>query len=121
MGDLSKNFNLREFTCKCGCGVAKAHPDLVEVLQDVRDHFGTSVRIISGYRCPKHNREVGGEVDSQHLKGKADDIVVEDVPPGTVADCLCDKYPGKYGIGRYATWTHIDVRSGPPKRWPRGV
>ena len=30
-------------------------------------------------------------------------------------------YPDRYGIGRYIDWTHIDVRSGPPSRWRKGV
>jgi uncharacterized protein YcbK (DUF882 family) len=68
-----------------------------------------------------HNALVGGAADSQHLYGKAADIRVEDVDPATVADCLEDKHPDRYGIGRYQTWTHIDVRSGPPARWRKGV
>lgn len=121
MGDLSKNFSRAEFACRCGCGCDTVDAELIRVLEDLRRClFSHPITITSGCRCPKHNMEVGGEIDSQHMKGKAADIVVEDMPPEMVAECLEDKYPGKYGIGRYPTWTHIDVRSGPPKRWPKG-
>jgi zinc D-Ala-D-Ala carboxypeptidase len=34
----------------------------------------TPIRILSGYRCPEHNRAVGGVASSQHLQGKSADI-----------------------------------------------
>lgn len=38
--------------------------------------FG-AIRIVSGFRCPAHNRELGGAPNSQHLVGLAADILVE--------------------------------------------
>ncbi len=35
--------------------------------------------ISSGYRCPALNKAVGGSDTSQHMKGEACDIYVEDV------------------------------------------
>jgi zinc D-Ala-D-Ala carboxypeptidase len=48
------------------------------VLQPIRDHFGTSVRISSGLRMPELNAAIGGSTTSDHCKGMAADI---EVPP----------------------------------------
>ena len=74
MGDLSRNFSKYEFACKCGCGFDDIAPNLIKVLQKLRDKFGKPIYISSGCRCPKHNVEVGGVPDSQHTRGKASDI-----------------------------------------------
>lgn len=109
---ISKNFKLYEFQCK-HCGVVKVHPKLVQMVQRVRDHFGKPVIINSGYRCPTHNKAVGGASDSQHVKGTAADIVVQDVPASKVAD-FCESFAD--GLGRYKNFTHIDCR-GYKARW----
>lgn len=68
------NFRKSEFKCPdCGgygVGIASA---LVDVLQDLRDKYG-SLNITSGYRCTKHNKHVGGASNSWHLKGQAADF-----------------------------------------------
>jgi len=59
MGDLTRNFSRSEFACPC-CGRADVDMRLVEALQELRDLAGVPVRVNSGFRCAKHNREVGG-------------------------------------------------------------
>ena len=114
---LSKNLSRSEFACKCGrCGFDTADVELVGMVQDVRDHFGTTVIITSACRCPKYNKAVGGGDKSQHLLGRAADIVVPGVSPAEVHRYLFDKYPDQYGLGRYDTFTHVDSRRG-PARW----
>ena len=49
----------------------------MEVLQPLRDYLGKPVVISSGYRSEEVNRAVGGVKGSQHLKGEAVDIAVE--------------------------------------------
>lgn len=49
----------------------------MEVLQPLRDYLGKPVVISSGYRCPELNKAVGGVRNSQHMKGEAADIHVE--------------------------------------------
>ena len=44
------------------------------VLDPARQKYGGPVLVNSGYRCPKHNAEVGGVANSQHMKGEAADI-----------------------------------------------
>ncbi len=108
---LSKHFNKYEFECHCGkCEIILPPKELLTVLEDVRSNFNRPVTIVSGYRCDKHNSNVGGAKGSKHKKGKAGDIVVSGVAPKKVQKYLLGKYPDKYGIGRYATFTHIDVR-----------
>lgn len=74
-----KWFKMKEFECHCGCRMpdsARANiAALVEqVLDPARERLGRPVRVNSGYRCAKHNREVGGVSASQHLRGEAADI-----------------------------------------------
>jgi uncharacterized protein YcbK (DUF882 family) len=110
MGDLSKNFSRSEFKCSCGCGYDDVSLELVSVLQKLREVFNAPVTINSACRCKGWNKEVGGAEKSQHLLGTAADIVVSDVPPALIYQYLDRSYPESYGIGKYKSFTHIDVR-----------
>lgn len=118
MGDRSANFSDSEFKCKCEWRVPSLPrhdevppPDeLIDILQDVRDHFGAPVRVHSGHRCPPYNRFVGGAKGSKHMEGIAADITVDGVQPNVVQLYLLRKYPDTLGIGRYNTFTHVDTR-----------
>lgn len=113
---LSTNFRVREFACTDGSDPIFIDTELVNVLQKVRTHFGKSVTITSAYRTPGKNKACGGQTYSQHLYGRAADIKVKGVAPKTVAAYAEKLLPNKGGIGTYATFTHIDVRSG-KSRW----
>lgn len=113
---LSANFNSTEFDCHGSgcCSVTLINPILVQYLQQIRDHFGKPITITSGYRCIRHNSNIGSGTGSQHVKGNAADIVVHGVAPREVA-----KYAesiGILGIGLYETgndgyFVHIDTRT----------
>ena len=113
---LTSNFRVSEFSChgKGCCTTTLVDQQLVQYLQKIRDHFGKPITITSGYRCPKHNKNVSGATGSRHAKGQAADIVVKDVKPAEVA-----KYAesiGIKGIGLYETnadgfFVHIDTRT----------
>lgn len=117
-GYLSEHFHEGEFKCNC-CG--RLHPDgvpqdLLDILENIRAHFGKPININSGYRCPSHNAAVGGASQSQHMKGTAADIWIEGVDPSIVyayADALVGDGGG---VGKYNTFTHVDVR-GHHARW----
>lgn len=112
---LSKNFSEKEFACSC-CGETKPSMELVNLLQEMRDELEEPITITSSYRCKKHNAEVGGAKHSQHLLGTAADIQVKGCTPAFIYEYLDNKYPDTLGIGKYKTFTHIDVR--PTKaRW----
>ena len=108
--NLSANFKVREFACSDGSDVIFVAPELVEVLQKIRDHFKAAVTISSGYRTPSHNKKVDGATYSQHQYGTAADIKVKGVSPKTVAAYAETLLPKKGGIGIYPTFTHVDVR-----------
>lgn len=113
---LSKNFKVREFACSDGSDPIFIAPKLVEVLQNIRDHFGKPVTINSAYRTVNKNKACGGATQSQHLYGTAADISIKGVAPADVAT-YAEKLLSNYGgVGRYSTFTHVDVRE-TKSRW----
>lgn len=70
-----KNFKIEEFNCPC-CGENKMKWDFLNKLQEARTIAQTKFVISSGYRCPKHNTEIGS-VSNNHTTGQAADIVCE--------------------------------------------
>lgn len=117
MTQLSKNLKRSEFKCKCGsCDYDTVDAELVDVIQDIRDHFGRPVTITSGNRCPAYNKTVGGASKSYHPRGRAADIVVKSTTPLDVYMYLESKYPNQYGLGSYNSFTHIDTRTN-KARW----
>ena len=123
---ISDNFYRDEFRCLCGCGFDAVDKELLEVVEDVREHFNSPVFIVqldlprsrngSACRCLPHNRSIGSNDSSMHVRGKAADIKVDDVSPTLVYEYLIERYPEKYGIGLYLTFVHIDVRES-KARW----
>lgn len=121
---LTKNFNLSEFQCKCGCDmpefVKKNVKELAKDLQVIRDKVGVGFTPNSAYRCTEHNTSIGGVKSSQHLKGKAADINIKGIEPDEVADLVEDLMKTeaitKGGVGRYNSFTHVDIR-GTNARW----
>jgi len=116
MGDLSKHFSRSEFACKCNCGFDTVDAQLLDVLVELREEVGP-ITINSACRCPAHNVYVGGSAKSQHVMGRAADIVSANLPPGELYTLLVKKVEGRYGLGTYDSFTHIDTRSNGPARW----
>lgn len=113
---LSTNFNSTEFDCHGNgcCSTTTVDPKLVEYLQKIRDHFGKSVTVTSGYRCAKHNKNIGGATKSYHAKGQAADIVVKGVAPAEVAkyaESISVKGIGLYETNKDGHFVHIDTRT----------
>ena len=109
---VSRHFSREEFACKCGCGFDVVDIELLKHLEKARYHFGKPVTINSGCRCKEYNKKIGGAEHSQHLLGKAADIVIKDVSPKEVQEYF-NNING--GLGAYSTFTHIDV--GQKRRW----
>ena len=107
---LSANFKVKEFACNDGSDPVFVAPELVEVLQKIRNHFKKPVNINSGYRTVTKNKACGGATYSQHLYGTAADISIKGVSPKEVAAYAETLLPKKGGIGIYSTFTHVDVR-----------
>ncbi len=66
-------FRAEEFICPC-CGQGRAEDILVFWLDVLRRAWGGAIRVNSGFRCPSHNKKVGGSSKSRHLRGCAADI-----------------------------------------------
>lgn len=102
---LAPHFTTKEFACK-HCGRCYVKNGLLRRLEKLRKRHG-AITIISGYRCPEHNANVGGAKYSEHVDGAA-----ADVPPKmTVAQVKAMKlfsgigYQGATGLVR-----HVDIR-----------
>ncbi|QFQ29700.2 DUF882 domain-containing protein [Janibacter melonis] len=114
-GTASPNFNFTEFACKCGgkyagCRRIVVDRDLVRGLEKLRaKHYPRGLNVVSGYRCPAHNKAVGGATASQHMSGKAADI-----PSIVKAESV--RALGVFGgvgvTARTGTVAHVDVRPG---------
>jgi len=108
---LSDNFWTEEFKCHCSyidCHITYVDTDLVGKLQELRSHLGIPIKITSGYRCARHNKDIGGKKGSYHLIGKAADISV-DVPLVELQELCEERFDG---VGRYPGrhFTHVDIR-----------
>lgn len=119
MGDLTKNISRHELACHCGCGYDSMDMETVEVVQGACEYFAArlhvnrvTLQINSAARCLAYNRSdaVGSTDESQHPKARAMDIRIEGVSPAELYHYFDTKYPGKYGVGLYASFVHIDTR-----------
>lgn len=116
---LTKNFSLVEFACKDGAEmpdeVFKNIKELAENLQVLRDFCDKPITVNSGYRSEDYNKKIGGAKNSQHIKGKAADIVVKDLPPQIVAlfvqGLIRIGAMKEGGIGLYDDFLHYDIRN----------
>jgi Peptidase M15 len=87
-GRASDHFTFREFACHCaqtldGCeGIRINRAVVVSAEQTRASLYPSGLRVVSGYRCPRHNSAVGGARSSRHLVGAALDVE----PAATVAD-----------------------------------
>ncbi len=115
---LTKNFSKSEFECSCGCEmpleVLHQVQKVANQLQVLRTETGKSITVNSAYRCFKHNKAVGGVSSSQHILGKAADIVIKGEDPEVTFD-LIDLFINEGemlqgGLGSYSNFTHYDIR-----------
>ena len=98
---------------------------LIDVLEWLREKDGVApVLINSWYRDKAYNAAVGGVSRSMHMTCGAADVVKIGCTPAEVAAMLQGHPHAKlFGLGRYNTFTHIDVRGMigrmSPARWKR--
>ena len=121
MGDLNRYFNYREFKCQgtdCCGGSHPVHPELADGLEQLRELVGIPIVITSGFRCRRHNIEIGGEKKSYHMLAMAADIKCDGLTPDELAKWATQvEQFNNGGIGVYVSWVHVDVRQGGRARW----
>lgn len=119
---ITEHFHLEEFACHDGTKypsewVYSRLMPLCGELEIIRAALNDRPMIVvSGFRTPTHNEKIGGVQSSQHLLGKAADIVVEGLKPSAVHSVISQLYKDKKitigGLGLYQGWVHVDIRQG---------
>lgn len=133
---LSANFSMQEFTRSDTAkrrGIdnnpslehAEAALELFEhIVQPIRDYFGTSIFLSSGYRSHALNKAIGGSQTSQHSKGEAVDIDMDDRKGPENEDVFhyirenlpFDQLIWEFGDSKRPDWVHVSYKKGGPQR-----
>lgn len=94
---VSPHFTLGQFLCKEVGGYPKylvLQPRLLLKLEAIMDYMNThgihvdKVHVMSGYRTPWYNAQLGNVPDSQHTLGDAADIYIDVAPRNGIMDDL---------------------------------
>jgi len=127
---VTPHFQLHEFAQGAGYGCpAEPYPEqwvqdrllpLCEILEVLREYLGAPIAIVSGYRSTRYNAALraaghaGVALHSQHCEGRAADVICGRDAPRVHAAVLQlyqeGRLPRLGGLGRYPSWTHLDVR-----------
>ena len=107
MGNLTANFNLEEYACKCGCGEADIKQELAIKVQQVRDLVGRSIVINSGVRSGRHNGNIGASETSSHIGGWAADLQTKGSAARYELLTVVMQVFDRVGIAK--TFIHVDV------------
>ena len=121
--DDIRYFTREEFRCQCNgkyCNGFPVEPEekMVRTVDEIRHRLGIPIGIVtsggSGVRCSKHNAEVGGVYNSEHLYGRAADLHSSASPAKMKA--VAEEVMGNTGgIGLYDWGIHVDT--GKYTRW----
>jgi len=110
----------KEMVCRC-CG--RGYLTFFTLLRYtlLRMHLGVALTIASAFRCPKHNKYVGGSPKSRHMDGEALDI---EIPKGMTKKEFADicgwffstvlkgyTHPETKAWVEYQTIVHCDTRT----------
>lgn len=114
---ITKHFHSTEFKCKCGCGKIYIDEGLVNKLENIFSKLNASkCNISSGYRCSKHDKNVGGDGKGQHTIGYAADCIYYDknnkIIPSKYVICAAYDSDLFRGIAKINNnYTHLDIRT----------
>lgn len=110
----SAHFDDNELRCHgTGCcgGVNACTQALVDALESFRTVVGLPVIVDDAYRCPIHNKAVGGVPDSEHERGIAADIRVAGLTGVELYKiALRVSVFADGGIGVADDYVHVDTR-----------
>lgn len=94
-----------------------------KIFQPIRDHFGIPIHISSGYRSKELNKAIGGSQTSQHSKGQAIDIDMDNTSITNAqifhwikSNLEFDQLIWEFGTTKNPDWVHVSfVASGKGK------
>jgi len=133
---LSANFSLAEFTRSdtakrkgidnnptlehCEAAMALAE----NIFQPIREHFDVPIFVSSGYRSAALNKAIGGSQTSQHSKGEAIDIDMDDRKGPENEDIFYyikenlpfDQLIWEFGTDKRPDWVHVSYKKDGPQR-----
>src|SRR5262245_13244853 len=123
LDQLTVHFAVSEFAQKSRQGISsQPYPaewinerlrPLCDALEALRTILERPIKVISGFRSEEYNKAIGGARLSQHVQGRAADIVIPGVDAQVVHDMALDLYKaGRLnigGLGDYPGFTHVDV------------
>lgn len=118
-------FDSSEFACPDGSHSVWFHkhgidvnPQLVALMNAIREEFGKPIVITSGYRSEAHNEKVNGVKNSLHVLGQACDFRPErkNIDELDKLQWIALKLNPTGGVGLYDGWCHVDIR-GWQARW----
>ena len=94
----------------------------LKALEEIREAVGRPFIISSGYRCAEQNFRVGGAITSNHLYGRAVDILTagwssEDLHYLMFEFTSLQPEEFSTGIGIYKRHIHFDFRRSPESLW----
>jgi hypothetical protein len=135
MMKLSENFTLSEMTksetalrhnldnTPGDAEIANLKRLAERVLQPVRDHYKTGVKVNSGFRHPNVNAAVGGSKTSDHCQGQAADIEIPGVANADLAQWIVSNLDFTQVILEFYTpgvpdsgWVHVSYVEGNLKK-----
>jgi hypothetical protein len=82
----------------------------VHVLEPLRRILRLPIIVTSGFRHPTVNKAIGGSETSDHMQGRAADIIVPRVPVAMVFDAIAKNVPFDQVIDEFGQWTHVSYR-----------
>jgi len=121
---VSPHFSWLEAACHSGAPVP---PELrehaahlaIDVLEPIRARWDGPIVVVSWYRTPWHNKQVGGATHSRHLLADGADIApvtrtrVPELRSLIEQMLVAGELPGLGGLGVYPAWVHVDARPRP--------
>lgn len=116
------NFSPTELACR-HCGVLMVNYRSLDNLQRLRRTWGRPMAIGSAFRCPIHNKAVGGALKSKHLTGQAFDVRMKGQSDAAVVSFIYHATRADFtGFGLYldrdTPFIHIDT--GSHRTWQTG-
>lgn len=110
----SAHFSFLEVRCRCGgkysdCKRIWTTRSTFQMMEKYRSKSGRPMPVVSGCRCPRMNKSVGGSPTSRHLQGLACDVQAR----YTVSTVKSWRIATHIGYGRLSRRVkHIDIGSG---------